>query len=183
MAVGVAVTAVLAAIAVFVLPGPVGDPPLIGPADHAPPAPSMTVAPATTLEQLAERAASQPAVADEPYDYVHVRRILTDVVSSLPDLSDAAVAGESVIDQERWVSDDRLERNLESSPYQEMDMSHLGGPPRLALPTDPAALEDVLVSNGWSPLRTVSVYYGMASRWSNQVVEPQAQAALLRLLA
>jgi hypothetical protein len=196
LAVGVAVTAVLAAVAVFVLPGPVGDPPLTGTADHAPsapaltgtadqtpPVPAMTVEPASTLDELAERAAAQPALADEPYDYVHVRRIRPDVVSSLPDLSDAAVVGESVVDQERWASDDRLERNLESSYDQELDMSYVGGPPRLALPTDPAALEDVLVSNGWSPLRTVSRYYGMENAWSNQVIEPPVQAALLRLLA
>jgi hypothetical protein len=88
-----------------------------------------------------------------------------------------------VIDQERWVSDDRLERNLEGWPDQELDMSYVGGPPRLALPTDPAALEDVLLSDDWSPLRRPSVYYGMETLWSIQVVEPPVQAALLRLLA
>ena len=95
----------------------------------------------------------------------------------------AVVEGDDVDDREMWVSDARVERNLYSSPNQEQDMSHLGGPPRLALPTDPAALEDVLVSNGWSPLRTVSAYYGMETLWSRQVVEPPVQAALLRLLA
>jgi hypothetical protein len=181
--VGVAVTAVLAAIAVFVLPGPVGDGPLTGTADQVPPAPAMTAQPATTLEQLAERAAAQPPVADGPFDYVHVRGIYP--VTYLHPDGTGTVEGDEVRDRESWTSDDGTGRALDSYPDlgQEYDWGPDDESPRLDLPTDLVALEDVVVSESWNPLRTPTLYFAMERVWSTQVVQPPVQAAMLRLLA
>ena len=71
--VGVAVTAVLAAVAVFVLQGQVGERPLVESAGSPLDPPALTVTdPATVLGQLADRAASQRPVPDGRFDYVHV---------------------------------------------------------------------------------------------------------------
>lgn len=182
LGVGVVVVAVLAAVAVVVLPGPLGDPPLTGAADQAPPAPSVTTDLATTLAQLADRAAAQPPVADGPYDYVHVRGIYpTRLV--YPD-GTVTIEEDEVRERETWAGDDGVGRAVDSFPEGE---AHESGPieefPRLDLPTDPVALEDVLVSEVWNPLRTPTLYFAMEQVWSTQVVQPSVQAALLRLLA
>jgi hypothetical protein len=182
LGVGVVVVAVLAAVAVFVLRGPVGDPPLTGAAGQAPPAPSVTTDLATTLAQLADRAAAQPPVADGPYDYVHVRGIYpTRLV--YPD-GTVTIEEDEVRERETWAGDDGVGRAVDSFPGGE---AHESGPieefPRLDLPTDPVALEDVLVSEVWNPLRTPTLYFAMEQVWSTQVVQPSVQAALLRLLA
>jgi hypothetical protein len=183
LAVGVAVVAVLAVVVVFVLPGPVGDPPLTGTADPARPAPVMTTELATTLPELAERAAAQPPPADGPYDYVHVRGIYpTRIVH--PDGS-VAIEDDEVRERETWSRDHGRGRIVDSFP--DRGGAHESGPmegvARLDLPTDPVALEDVLVSQVWNPLRTPTPYFAMERLWSDQVVHPPAQAALLRLLA
>lgn len=181
--VGVAVVAVLAAVAVFVLPGPVGDPPLTGTADQAGPAPMTTTDLATTLPQLADRAAAQPPPADGPYDYVHVRGIYPSGVL-YPD-GTFTVEDDEVRDRETWSGDDGVGRAVDT--FVGRGGPHDSGPTegfaRLDLPTDPAALEDVLVSEVWNPLRTPTLYFAMEQVWSSQVVRPPVQAALLRLLA
>jgi hypothetical protein len=183
LGVGVVVVAVLAVVAVFVLPGSVGDPPLTGTADQALPAPSVTTDLATTLAQLADRAAAQPPVADGPYDYVHVRGIYPTRLE-YPD-GTVTIEEDEVRDRETWAGDDGVGRVVDSYPDQ--GDAHDGGPmdesPRVDLPTDPAALEDVLVSEVWNPLRTPTLYFAMEQVWSTQVVQPPAQAAMLRLLA
>jgi hypothetical protein len=180
--VGVVVVAVLAVVAVFVLPVRAGDPPLTGTADQPPPAPVPTTDLATTLPQLADRAATQPPLADGPYDYVRVRGIYPGRIV-YPDGS-VTLQDDEVRDRETWSGDNGLGRAVESVPGRD---AHDSGPmeefTRLDLPTDPVALEDVLVSQVWNPLRTPTPYFAMERLWSDQVVQPPAQAALLRLLA
>jgi hypothetical protein len=193
--VGVVVAAVLAAVAVFALPGPVGDPPLTGPAgqvssapvapDLVPPAPVTTdPAPATdlanTLPELADRAAAQP-VADKPFDYVHLRITSPTVVTD----QDGSVTQEedSVMDRERWTSDKTSERYVDTVRNESTDWSALGGNGRVDLPTDPDALQSVLLSRPGNTLREPSLYFAMESVWSYQVVEGPVQATFLQLLA
>jgi hypothetical protein len=169
---------------VLVLPGPVGDRPLTGPAVQLPPAPVATTDPAdlaTTLPQLAERAAAQAMPADEPYDYLHIRRVAPTVVT-YPD-GHFEVEGDEEYDRERWTGDDGPGRAVDTVRGQESDWSHLPGPKRLDLPADPAALEDFLLSRPGNHLRKPSLYYAMEQVSSVQVIEPPVQAALLRLLA
>jgi hypothetical protein len=183
LAVGVVVAAVLGVVAVVVLPASVADPPLVGTADQARPAPVMTTDLATTLPQLADRAAAQPPLADAPYDYVHVRGIYpTRIV--YPDGS-VTMEDDEVRDREKWSGDDGLGRVVDSFLGRggARDSGPMEEPARLDLPTDPAALEDVLLSEVWNPLRTPTLYFAMERVWSDQVVQPPAQAALLRLLA
>jgi hypothetical protein len=187
LVVGVVVVAVLVVVAVFVLPGSVGDRQLTGPAVQPPPAPVATTEPAdlaTTLPELAERAAAQPPLADEPYDYVHLRGIYPTRFEQ-PDGS-VTIGDDEVRDQARWTGDNGVARSvgvLTSRGGEEHEWGAMDEPARLDLPTDPGALEGLLTSRVWNPLRKPTLYFAMEGLWSTQVVEPPAQAALLRLLA
>jgi hypothetical protein len=195
MVVGVVVVWVLVAVAVFVLPGTVGERPLPEVAGPAPaPAPAPVADPAEVLGQLADRAAAQPPVPAKPSDYVRVMAwgpttVFADGVET--DRSgDPVIAGqEELVESESWSDADgfgrtriRLGEGSDSGTGSVTDIGSGAGEVRY-LPADPAAFEAALLAlraGGWE---TPSVYDRMVLIWSGQVVEPPVQAAFLRLLA
>jgi hypothetical protein len=194
LVVGVVVVAVLAAVAVFVLPGPVGERPLPEVAGPAP-APTLTTGadPAEVLGRLADRAAAQPPLPAEPFDYMHsVGWGLTESEDGLPVRPEEEDRGEL----ESWLNADGLGRLrhwggttgnevYDSGADRPVDLvGESGWVPRVAdLPTDPAALEAALLALRQAPYEVTLLYDLMVRTWGYQVLEPQQQAAFLRLLA
>ncbi|WP_214402275.1 CU044_5270 family protein [Pseudonocardia lacus] len=165
--VGVAVTAVLAAVAVFVLPDRSDEP-----AAPAGPAPALTTTdPAVVLGQLADRAAAQPPVGEGTYDYVHVRYVYP------------GAGAQAVHEVESWLSatgTGRFVRTIDGRP--DVDEVSTGRPWKV-LPADPDALEDALVADPQDvPVADCPLFVAMGVL-DNQVIDPPVQAALLRLLA
>jgi hypothetical protein len=180
LAVGVAVLAVLAAVAVFVLPGPVGDRPpeeVAGPAS----APLTTSTdPAEALGQLADRAAAQPPVAAGPFDYVHTREWGR---GRNPE-TNQFVGEEFQIDQQKWVGDGSGRVLSFTDEVLQFDEPLSMRPPSTDLPTEPDALERALLAGDPDPWTwPKSPCFAMRTVWELQVVEPRVQAAFLRLLA
>jgi hypothetical protein len=180
--VGVAVTAVLAAIAVFVLPGPVGDPSLTGPG----PGPALTTTdPVVVLEELADRAARRTPLPDERYDYVHA------VIAGMTGPDDPAPV---LVRYElrSWLADDGSARyqqrgldDVTRGRTGDYDQTNgpLGGAGRLDLPTDPDALSALLATRELADDGSAAGLIRSIGSISEQVVEPQVQASALRMLA
>jgi hypothetical protein len=183
LVVGVVVVAVLAAVAVFVLPDPVQDRPLDEVAGPAP-APALTTStdPAEALRQLADRAAAQPPVAGGRFDYVHTRewdRPRDPATNQfIPDLP------ESQHDSQRWrgAGPGRVVAFVDEE-FQ-FDQEVPAQRPLTDLPTEPDALErDLLTGEPSVDVWPSGPCFAMRDLWEGQVVEPQVQAAFLRLLA
>jgi hypothetical protein len=176
LVIGVAVVAVLVAVAVFVLPGPVGERPLVGPADPVP-APTATVAPGPNdvLRQLADLAAAQPAAPPGRFDYVHT-------------LTFGAQEGpESWNERESWVDATRYGRVANGGPADRGDFAVAEGPAIMpapvALPSDPERLDRYLRDRSQGQSDDPGPFLALRSLWTEQVIEPATQAALLRLVA
>jgi hypothetical protein len=179
LVVGVAVVAVLAAVAVFALPGPVGDRSLDGVA-LVPVSDSAEV-----LGQLADRAAAQSLPA-EPFDYLHSTRW-----TRTPGADGYLESGEELLtESEWWVDAEGFGRHRGVSPVGGFDDSgaddpvhHVGYPRVTDLPTDPVELEAALLATREGPHDLSPVYFVMIQTWGVQVLDPPVQAAFLRLLA
>jgi hypothetical protein len=179
--VGAAVTAVLAAVAVFVLPGAVRERPLDEVAGPAP-APSVTAVsdPADVLRRLADRADAQPPIPEGRWDYIHT---VSWGPPTGPDGWEDVDAADVRRDTEIWRSPEggRHEQHEEG---QLRSVSGIEPAPQVEdLPTEPGALERVLRAQHPSFMTESKPCIAMGWIWSDQVVQPQVQAAFLRLLA
>jgi hypothetical protein len=186
--VGVAVTAVLAAIAVFVLPGPWGDRLLDGFAGP-PTAPAFTTStdPAEVLRSLADIAEAQPPPAQGRYDFVRTM-IMSVEPPDEPGGPNPVIRYESRI----WKGDDGSARTEEqgldaTTRRYKNDTGEIYGAgeywdPREQLPTDPVVLRAELLDDPYGPDAAGHMIQVM-SGYAGQVYEPQVQAGMLRALA
>jgi len=185
LVVGVVVVAVLAAVAVFVLPGAVGERRLDGVAEPAL-APSLPPITSTdvreVLEQLADRAAARPPLPDAEFDYI---RTTSWEAPTLPDGQPDLDAPRVQQDSEAWRGDAE-QRLVHLEGGRIVRDSGVGSAyaPRVAdLPTEPDALADVLSAQIPQILVEARPCLVMQWLWWHQAIQPQVQAAFLRLLA
>jgi hypothetical protein len=167
------VTAVLAAVAVFLLPGAAQPLPQV-----AAPAPATEIDSAEVLGQLADLAAAQPPPPAKPFDYLHL-------------ITWGGPPGEPELrtEDEVWLNDDGVGRRLSTTDGEVSDtgardpVGDFGPPPRMPdLPTDPAALEAALLATR-TGYDTSHLYDLMIRTWHFEVLDPQVNAAFLRLWA
>ncbi len=179
------VTAVLAAVAACVVPGPV---------ERARPEPAPAAAPITAtdagdaLRQLADRAAAQPPPPDGRYDYVHTVEWTEDGIGIA---EDAVAPGPARIETRAWMGIDgslRREQQLidetgaGSFPPHEVSFPPDGRGGAEEIPIDPVALREFLAGT-WPPEGSAPLIGAVALLHQSRVVEPEEMAAILGVLA
>ncbi|MGD0273407.1 MAG: CU044_5270 family protein [Gaiellaceae bacterium] len=137
------------------------------------------------LLQLASKAAAQPQPAAGRYDYIETRGWSLD---STDNAGGPRTVTLNTIHHQLWVTDDGSGRTVENRAgriYDDVvpnDNFPNGLQSRTQLPTDPSVLRAELAKN-YPNYGTFEWFTAVGDVWNVQVVTPQVQAALLRVLA
>lgn len=144
---------------------------------------------AQQLQRLAVRAAQQsPQAGEGPFAYVHTRGVhrsttvmVTGREGPLRKLDERSERSE----REIWIASDGSGRVEDTRAGQRTDVSGVFGPgewhPVVSVSTDPDELEREIAPR--CNAGTYSWFKSVTEVWSERVVEPQLQSALLQVLA